>query len=200
MQFADNTHAADDVIERYSMGRLSDPALSEFEEHLLVCEHCRARLTREDDFTSGIRAAAGEVGALKQRSPRKWTLPRPVLVLSLAALALVVVVGTGWPRHSTSPAAMILLQATRGAGDLRVTAPAGKPIILVLDSTDLQPFPSYRVEVVDATGRSAFRSAAAPDNNKLRASLTQGLSGGAYFVRVYSPTQELLREYALAVL
>jgi hypothetical protein len=199
MQFADNTHAADDTIERYSMGRLSGPALSDFEEHLLVCEQCRARLSREDDFTSGIRAAAGEAAALKERSPRKWTLPKPVLVLSLAALALLIVVGTGWPRRSASPAAVVLLQATRGADDLRVTAPAGKPIVLVLDSTDLQPFPNYQVEVVDAAGRSAFHSAAAPDNNKLRASLAQGLSGGAYFVRVYSPTQELLREYALAV-
>ena len=34
---------------RYSEGRMEEPELGEVEEHLLICEYCRRRLTGFDD-------------------------------------------------------------------------------------------------------------------------------------------------------
>ena len=65
----------------------------------------------------------------------------------------------------------------------------------MLDLTDLLPLPQYRLEIVDAAGRAVFGSSAAPENNKLRATVAKGLPAGTYYVRVYG--QELLREYGL---
>ena len=79
------------------------------------------------------------------------------------------------------------------------SAPAGNPLALVLDLTGLQQLPKYKLEIVDAAGRPVFQSNGAPRNNQLQAALAKGLTAGAYFVRVYALTGELLREYALTV-
>ena len=42
-------HTSDESLKLYSQGRLEEPSLSEVEEHLLICEHCRRRLTEFDD-------------------------------------------------------------------------------------------------------------------------------------------------------
>jgi len=42
-------HISDERLARYSEGRLEEPELGQVEEHLLICEHCCARLTKFDD-------------------------------------------------------------------------------------------------------------------------------------------------------
>jgi anti-sigma factor ChrR (cupin superfamily) len=42
-------HVPDDWLQQYSAGVLEVPRLAQVEEHLLVCEHCRERLTKLDD-------------------------------------------------------------------------------------------------------------------------------------------------------
>jgi hypothetical protein len=200
VQFADNRHAADDVLERYSMGRLAGPELTEFEEHLLVCEPCQDRLAHEDNIRQRVRDA----GAVLQEAPAagRSRIPKLALALGMAAVGLVVFAGIGWQsfRLSATPPAVILLQTTRGAENPSLAAaPAGKPLTLVLDVTDLQQFSEYGLEVVDAAGHPLFQSAAARQDGKLQATLARGLAVGAYFVRVYTPARELLREYALPV-
>jgi hypothetical protein len=198
--FADDHHATDDVLERYSTGRLADPQRAEFEEHLLVCEYCQARLAREDDFTQGMRDAA----ALLERPPKaasRWTFSKPAWAFGLAALGLIAVAAIQWPSLRHPPAqgpALVLLHTTRGA-ESAVVAMAGRPLILVLDLTDLQPSPKYKLEIVDSAGRPALQSEAVPRNDKLEASIAKGLPAGAYFVRIYTFAHELLREYALTV-
>jgi hypothetical protein len=125
-------------------------------------------------------------------------MPKPVWVLGLAALALLVAAGRQWPsiHHSAAQPALVILESNRGAeSPLNSSTPAAKPFTLMLDLTALPPLPQYRLEIVDAAGRAVFGSTAAPDNNKLRATVAKGLPGGTYFVRVYGP--ELLREYGL---
>jgi anti-sigma factor RsiW len=41
-------HVPDDRLENYSRGLLQEPQLGEVEEHLLICERCRMRLTEFD--------------------------------------------------------------------------------------------------------------------------------------------------------
>jgi anti-sigma factor ChrR (cupin superfamily) len=42
-------HVPDEWLAEYSKGRLDEPQLGEVEEHLLICERCRVRLTEFDD-------------------------------------------------------------------------------------------------------------------------------------------------------
>lgn len=42
-------HVADERLAKYSKGLLDEPELGEVEEHLLICEQCRMRLTEFDD-------------------------------------------------------------------------------------------------------------------------------------------------------
>ena len=39
-----NRHLGDDELEQYSMGCLPESESGAFEEHILICEHCRLRL------------------------------------------------------------------------------------------------------------------------------------------------------------
>ncbi len=47
-----------DEAEEYGFGRLRGQELDEFEEHLLLCETCRERVTDLDTFVQEFRAAA----------------------------------------------------------------------------------------------------------------------------------------------
>jgi hypothetical protein len=198
VQFADNRHATDEVLERYSMDSLAEPGLTGFEEHLLVCESCQDRLACEDSIRQRVRD-----GAAVLQQPRAavwWRLPRLAWASGLVAAGLVIFAGSALQslRRSTAAPAVILLQTTRGTENPTLAA-AGKPLTLVLDLTDLQQFSEYTLEIVDAGGHPAFQSSGAAQSNKLQITLAKSLAAGAYFVRVYAPTRELLREYALTV-
>lgn len=42
-------HIPDDQLANYSKGMLDESRLGEVEEHLLICERCRVRLTEFDN-------------------------------------------------------------------------------------------------------------------------------------------------------
>jgi len=202
-----NRHADDDLLERYSMGRLAGPELEKFEEHLLICPQCQNNLAAADAYVGGIRSAAAEFyqrssPVARPRLRRLFNLPRPAGVLGLAALGLFLAAGLQFRllHRSSAPPALVLLETTRGTDSpLQAATPAGKPFILLLDLAGLQALSSYRLEIVDAAGHRVFESAAAPANNKLQITVSKGLPGGFYYVRVYAPGAELLREYGLQV-
>ena len=205
MALHDDPHAPDDLLERYSMGRLAGTELEQFEEHLLVCPHCQKNLAFTDAYVQGMRDAAAESQDLVGNSSRSRKLPNlslPARVVAVAALGLFVAVGAAWrlQHRSGGPPALVTLDALRGAEDpSQASAPAGKAFTLDLNLTALQPRSSYKLEIVDAAGRPAFTSAAAPLDRKVRATVAKGLPAGAYYVRLYAPGAELLREYALQV-
>jgi anti-sigma factor RsiW len=53
-----NDHIEDELLEAYALSRLQEPQLEYVEEHLLICEPCRARLVATDAFAAAMRAAA----------------------------------------------------------------------------------------------------------------------------------------------
>jgi hypothetical protein len=64
------------------------------------------------------------------------------------------------------------------------------------DLTGLVEAPSYRLEIVDQNGRPVRQAALQGVQNGVR---TPRLGAGLYFVRVYLPGGELLREYGLQI-
>jgi len=207
MQFWTDRHASDDVLEQYSMGRLDETASQALEEHLLICARCQDNLAFTDAYGQSMRSAATDLRrqARAQAHPRLRTgfrklfdLPNPLWALGAAALVLLVAAGSQWPsvHRSSAQPALVLLEASRGAASpVYSSTPAAKPFTLLLDLTGLPLLPQYRLEIVDAAGRGVFQSSAAPNGNKLRATIAKGLPQGAYYVRVYG--HELLREYGL---
>jgi len=199
LDFAEGDHASDDTLERYAMGRLPEPEMIEFEEHLLVCDRCQDRLALEDSIRQRVRD--GAVALEPARDVVWWRSPKLGWASALAAAGLLFVAGYQWrsvPRPTAAPA-VVLLQATRGAEEMTPAAPAGRPLTVVLDVTGLPQFREYKLEVVLAAGRPVFQTSAAPQGTRLQATLSGGLAADAYFVRVSTPTGELLREFALLV-
>ncbi|MGH9591962.1 MAG: hypothetical protein ACRD5L_02645 [Bryobacteraceae bacterium] len=50
-------HPSDDQLERYSLRRMSEAEMAPLEEHLLICDVCRTRLTLTDLEVEAIKEA-----------------------------------------------------------------------------------------------------------------------------------------------
>ena len=75
--------------------------------------------------------------------------------------------------------------------------PAGRPLELAMDASGIGNGVRCRVEVVTASGESAWNGASNPEGGKLLARVPQGLRSGSYWVRLYAPGDELVREFGL---
>jgi putative zinc finger protein len=204
MAFDSNRHMADDEIESYSMGVASEEETARFEEHLLICEACQRRVGESDDQVAAMQGAGLRFRERSRQSQNSQPFSRRLPFLGalglVAAGSMVALVSLGGLRpwlHGASPAFAVNLQATRGAG-IEARAPAGRPLRLNLELSGLPVQESYRVEAVDRMGKKVWEGTAPPQDSKAAASLP-GMSAGIYFVRVYAPSGELLREYGLNV-
>jgi hypothetical protein len=103
---------------------------------------------------------------------------------------------TGNVRKLT-PAFAVNLRAVRGsAGESK--APPLRPLQLNLDLTGVAASPSYRLEMVDQLGNSIWHGTVIASDSKASASIPPE-KRGAYFVRLYLPSGEILREFGLEV-
>jgi hypothetical protein len=57
------THIEEELLERYSLGKLGEDECASLEEHLLVCHSCQDRLAETDEFVRTIRAAVPRLAA-----------------------------------------------------------------------------------------------------------------------------------------
>jgi hypothetical protein len=204
MQLDQNTHAVDEVLESYAMGTLLEPSLAELEEHLLICDHCRERLADADAYVTAMRSAAG---GLEQRDESRkvfwsrasgrlsfrksgWAMAIVSLVLAGAAYRLLL------SPSQIQPPVAILLETSRGSELQRV--PAGRPLDVSLDMRGLPAFSNYEMEMVDAGG-GILETSAVGVQGKFTKRISKRLRPGTYFIRLYSPSRELLREYGLQV-
>src|ERR1700733_5292935 len=126
MQLEPGPHASDEVMEKYSMGCLDVRESQALEEHLLICADCQDNLAFTDAYRKSVRSAALELRrqGSAQATPhgKKWFrglvgLPKPVWILGMAALALLVAIGSRWPliHSSVAQPALVLLESKRGA-------------------------------------------------------------------------------------
>ena len=206
MQLDHESHASDETLESYAMGSLDGPAMARVEEHLLVCAQCQEQLKEADSYVAAMRNAAAGLELEDEARKEGWarisgalTFRRIGWAMAIAALLILgMALRVGWRSSPTAlqPLALVL-ESNRGAELQR--APAGRPLILSLDATGLPVLPAYDVDAVDATGAVQAQFHAATGQSGIRIQLAGGLRRGTYFVRIYSPTRELLREYGVQV-
>jgi len=205
MQLRMGDHPSDEVLEQYAAHSLPEPALAEIEEHLLLCSKCQQRVEEIDAYVSAMRGAAKRLDQEDESRKNYWarvsgalTFRRFGWAMAVAALVLgAAVLRMATKRDRTLEPFALVLEASRGSGAQH--APSGKRLELSLNTEGLPSFSSYPLEVVDDSGRLHYESHVTPEQSMARASLPAGLRRGTYFVRLYSPSRELLREYGLQI-
>ncbi len=175
------------------MSTLGAADLQVVEEHLLMCPSCQKRQTETDAFVRAMRAAARAERDSEKRPARS---SRSVWMLA-TALAAVVIAVVVIPRPARVAPVSVLLESTRGAGSPFARAPGDKPLLLDLDILGLPAAHFYRVEIVDSSGRQIRETMATGRDGRVRAQPPLRLAPGRYFVRLYSRTSGILREYGL---
>jgi hypothetical protein len=198
-----DSHAPDDVLEQYSLGTLPEEEAELLEEHLLICEECRGRLEETDAFIKAARGAALALGIGKASvwGKVRWGLRRLVQPVPAAA-AIAALAGllcwVWWPDSKAAAPAAVLLQAMRGPAENAASAPASRPLMLVLDVAGVPASPAYRIGLVDGSGKMVAGATARRSGTQIAFRIGP-LSRGRYWVRVYGAEREVLREYGLDV-
>ncbi len=206
MQLDRESHASDETLESYAMGSLDGPALAKVEEHLLVCPHCQEQLKGADSYVAAMRNAAAGL-ELDDEARKDWwarvsgalTLRRIGWALAIAGLLVLGVALRVSMRSAPSTLQPLALVLETNRGSELQRAPAGRPLLLSLDTMGLPVLPAYEVEAVDARGAVQAQFHAVTGQPGIKIQLAGGLSRGNYFVRIYSPSRELLREYGVQV-
>src|SRR6266508_4550996 len=102
-------HVDDDLLESISLKTLAEEDAAPLEEHLLVCDMCRQRLSETDGYVSAMRTAAA-----RQRAAGTSRRPARYAVLAAAA-CLLLMAGVEWQMRTRSGTPVeIALSAVRG--------------------------------------------------------------------------------------
>jgi hypothetical protein len=189
-------HISDELLERHSLAALQEPELAAVEEHLLVCPECQDRLEAADAYVKAMRGAAlrsrRTAGFFGRPGGTKFVLAMAAGVAMLAAAG----VSMRWVEGAPPPARVELV-AVRGPMAAHSQAPANRPLEIDMDLTGLPAYPSYRVELVDRNGRRLWEEAVSVRDGSLAATFDRLFAPGQYYIRLYSPSSELLREFGL---
>jgi len=189
-------HLDANELERYAMGTSALEDTTLLEEHLLICEACQERLRETDEYVLAMRSVSLQRrrdDTLAKAGESRFPAWFPVLAAAACCLLLVVAALRFLP--SPGPAVAVSLNALRGNGT-GSNAPAGRDLMLRPDLTGLAETGPYRLEIVDQTGHPVRRSALARGQDEIK---VPGLRAGLYFVRVYVPAGDVLREYGLEI-
>jgi hypothetical protein len=198
-------HGTDDQLEQYALGRLPDSDLPRLEEHLLVCTTCREKLNGISDFALGMREALDATAASAPAAARGagragWVLAsffrHPAFSMALAFAALLVVVGV-FSNSGTKLAPRAAIQLTAVRGEMPVALPA-REFDLTLADGPREGGP-FRVEVLNAGGMSMWTGLVESGPEGVPVKVTQPLPQGDYFVRLYSVSGKVLREYGFRI-
>ena len=189
-------HVGAEDLERYSMGASPPEATPFIEEHLLTCDDCRNRLQETDAYLRVMRTSSEQLRRDEKTAKRReWRIPAWFPVLATVACGIVLVVATPRFVRSPGPVVAVSLTAVRsgGAGN---SAPSGRELMLHPDLTGLAEDSSYRLEIVNQTGHTVRQGTLTRAHKGVQ---VRGLDAGLYFVRVYLPAGQLLREYGLRI-
>jgi hypothetical protein len=216
-------HPTEEVLEAYALKRLDAERIPSLENHLLACEACQDALAEVDELIATMKLME-QASPLKQSStvPQKaaptaslpeapeavsfwnkladfmktprFAIPAFACAVAIAALLLV---GPRFLSQGSAPLAMVTLSSLRGSQTL-VTAHAGQPLDLGVESTQLAVSPGFQMEMVDASGKPLWRGElTAAGNGRFSARMTEKLSAGTYWVRLYNLNANLVQEFGL---
>jgi hypothetical protein len=191
MQIDVDEHIEETVLERYSMGSLTEEAAAEVEQHLLLCEACCTRVTEADAYIRAVKRAAQ---VMPEPEPSRWNLRLLLPAFAVCALLIAAAVVKFSPSVERPPATVALF-AMRGT-DTQGHGPSRRPLLLQPDLNGLPASSYYRLDLVTISGAPIWQGLLSVQTQPPTA-LLPPQSRGAYFVRVSLPSGELLREYAL---
>lgn len=191
-------HLQEADFEQYSMGTLPAERIAPFEEHLIACNSCQDQLLEMEAFVNAVRSVSPK---LRPAEKPRFRTPLFAWAGAAATIAAALLIARIWiPAPISGPVAVVLLQASRGIEGLDVAAAvAGQPLSLQIDPTEFSLARSYRLQIVESTGKQVAESEVTPKNGKIVSSLSKGLPAGKYYVRLYGAKGELLREYGLQI-
>ena len=193
-------HTTDDLVERYSMGRLATGELAEVEEHLLQCAPCRRRVEEADEFLASFRIAAVQPDARPLTThARRWAVPPLYWATAAAAATLFILVPGTWHTAGDRSPAVLEMQSLRGP-ESGVHVAGGRELLLAFDVLADSASTAYEMEIVDAEGGHVKTAKALVQSGRVMANAGK-LPKGAYWVRVYSLDQvrDLRAEYGLTI-
>jgi anti-sigma factor RsiW len=184
-------------IEEYKV--FMKAGLASFESERLAAARLRNLQTRLGSPVrprSRVREASSPHLAWS-RMPGARSLLTAAVLLVLAAAAVT------WRMQSSPvarvPIATVRLVALRGGEGGVAHAPSGRPLHLVFNQRDLPTDVSYRAEVLNSSGLQMWSGNVRMADESFSLQLTGPLRAGTYWVRLYSSTGQLLREFALRV-
>ncbi len=199
------SHPSEDEWEEYAFGRLPESRAAGMEEHLLACASCQSTLERVDQMIHSMRATAREpvpppTGIPFQESWIPFRIRPAIVALSLGGV-LLLAVGIGILRSSHQPSklpvASIALASFRG--ESTATAPTQRSLALEISQSDISQTAPYSLEVVTTLGESVWKGTPDLADKKLVGHVTTGLGKGPYWVRLFGPNAQLIREFGLRV-
>jgi hypothetical protein len=194
------------MLMGYSSGRLPEHALADLEEHILMCEACQLHLEAIDAHLLTAAQAARELREEGKRRKRihlrSWLLGAPRVAWSCVLATIFILAFTPLLRHAATlrtPAAEVLLTASRGAEQALVSHTQAGNVTLKIDTTELPNLPAYRLQLVDAGGREVWSGSGLNKRQQIRATLPHPLGPGQYWIRLLTPDRNQVREFGLAV-
>ncbi len=203
------SHPPEEILERYALGRLADPELASFEDHLLLCAHCQQRLDEATDYVGTMRQAAQNLLAEhplhSEPEPAFWRrwfqwgwLPAPAWAGAMAVLLAVLAIGPWRGATPVAPAEWrtVELETLRGPEN-QASALPGYALDLRLDITGLAPEP-MEAQIVAAGGTIIYTNSVSFLHQKAVFRYSLGLKNGQYWVRL-KRNGETIREYSLQV-
>ncbi|MEO7651269.1 MAG: hypothetical protein ABIZ80_12450, partial [Bryobacteraceae bacterium] len=174
MQLQIGPHLEEIHLEQYSMGSLPEGQIAAFEEHLLACEACQDRLLEMDTYINAVQTVSPllrkhpepRIGGKLVSGQAEWAASAkgwardvmailtgakiPVMAGGVAAVALFTLVRSPVEVHTGPASFVVALEARRGIeGIADAKSPAGKPLLLRIDLTELPSLPAYFLEAVD---------------------------------------------------
>jgi anti-sigma factor RsiW len=203
---SEGSHPSEDELEEFVFGRLDGAALDDLEEHLLICEACRRRLTETENFVASTRAAARKMLGAPPPTPKPRRFSAPALALAgVLGISLLVAYFTILPRFRSPQTVTLVAERSGTPGQ----ASSGRPLDLRLDAEGLGSAPGAGgsevrwLEIVNSQG-ARLHSAAVTATQGLVVYRSPALPRGQTWIRLYaqpSPSAQTppLREFNLIV-
>src|SRR5215212_3429431 len=137
------------ATERYLLGEMNENEINEFEEHYFGCRECADAVRNGTTFFDSGKSVVHQVVPV----PRTW-IPRWVPNVAAAIVAFVIGYGIRPPVPITVANIQELSSQSRAEATENVVAQhRGKPTVLLFDIWSDTPYPAYRCELIDRSGK-----------------------------------------------